>query len=171
MMERVNEILQDPLYRTCLSKIAFFERDRIFCGHDMAHFLDVARLAYLFNLEENLKLEKEEIYTAALLHDVGRFVQYEDGTPHQLASLPLAEKLMDRHGYTEEEKANLDKQSIGVANVVGSTVEGAHAALSRQGFQVIVQPETVDGKEEVLDQFPKAGTKAESGSTVFIYTE
>ena len=61
-MERVNEILQDPLYRTCLSKIAFFERDRIFCGHDMAHFLDVARLAYLFNLEENLKLEKEEIY-------------------------------------------------------------------------------------------------------------
>ena len=50
MMERVNEILQDPLYRTCLSKIAFFERDRIFCGHDMAHFLDVARLAYLFNL-------------------------------------------------------------------------------------------------------------------------
>ncbi|MFQ9392946.1 MAG: HD domain-containing protein [Lachnospiraceae bacterium] len=81
--------LKDPLYRTCLSKIALFERDRIFCGHDMAHFLDVARLAYIFNLEENLGIEKEEIYTAALLHDVGRFVQYEDGTPHQLAGLPL----------------------------------------------------------------------------------
>ena len=77
MMERVNGILKDPLYRTCLSKIALFERDRIFCGHDMAHFLDVARLAYIFNLEENLGIEKEEIYTAALLHDVGRFVQYE----------------------------------------------------------------------------------------------
>ena len=76
MMERVNGILKDPLYRTCLSKIALFERDRIFCGHDMAHFLDVARLAYIFNLEENLGIEKEEIYTAALLHDVGRFVQY-----------------------------------------------------------------------------------------------
>ena len=48
MMERVNGILKDPLYRTCLSKIALFERDRIFCGHDMAHFLDVARLAYIF---------------------------------------------------------------------------------------------------------------------------
>ena len=64
-MERVNGILKDPLYRTCLSKIALFERDRIFCGHDMAHFLDVARLAYIFNLEENLGIEKEEIYTAA----------------------------------------------------------------------------------------------------------
>lgn len=73
--------------------------------------------------------------------------------------------------YTEEERANLDKQSIGVANVVGSTVEGAHAALTRQGFQVVVQPETVDGKEQVLDQFPKAGTKVEAKSTVFIYTE
>ena len=107
MMERVNEILQDPLYRTCLSKIAFFERDRIFCGHDMAHFLDVARLAYIFNLEENLGIEKEEIYTAALLHDVGRFVQYEDGTPHQLAGLPFAKELMERYGYEEEEKARI----------------------------------------------------------------
>ena len=107
MMERVNGILKDPLYRTCLSKIALFERDRIFCGHDMAHFLDVARLAYIFNLEENLGIEKEEIYTAALLHDVGRFVQYEDGTPHQLASLPFAKELMERYGYEEEEKARI----------------------------------------------------------------
>lgn len=107
MMERVNGILKDPLYRTCLSKIALFERDRIFCGHDMAHFLDVARLAYIFNLEENLGIEKEEIYTAALLHDVGRFVQYEDGTPHQLAGLPFAKELMERYGYEEEEKARI----------------------------------------------------------------
>ena len=107
MMERVNGILKDPLYRTCLSTIALFERARIFCGHDMAHFLDVARLAYIFNLEENLGIEKEEIYTAALLHDVGRFVQYEDGTPHQLAGLPFAKELMERYGYEEEEKARI----------------------------------------------------------------
>ena len=106
MMERVNGILKDPLYRTCLSKIALFERDRIFCGHDMAHFLDVARPAYIFNLEENLGIEKEEIYTAALLHDVA-LVQYEDGTPHQLAGLPFAKELMERYGYEEEEKARI----------------------------------------------------------------
>ena len=52
-------------------------------------------------------IEKEEIYTAALLHDVGRFVQYEDGTPHQLASLPFAKELMERYGYEEEEKARI----------------------------------------------------------------
>ena len=32
----------------------------------------------------------------ALLHDVGRFVQYEDGTPSAGRRAPLAEKLMDR---------------------------------------------------------------------------
>ena len=103
MMERVNLILHNETYKTCLSKIADFERTRIFCGHDMAHFLDVARLAYLFNLEENLQIEKELIYAAALLHDVGRFVQYEDGTPHQLASLPLAEKILKVCGFSDEE--------------------------------------------------------------------
>ena len=43
-MERVNLILRHPLYRDCLSQIAGWERTRIFCGHDMTHFLDVARL-------------------------------------------------------------------------------------------------------------------------------
>ena len=106
-LQRVDAICQHPLWQTSRKRIEELEQDRVFCGHDVIHFLDVARLAYLFNLEENLKLEKEEIYTAALLHDVGRFVQYENGTPHQLASLPLAEKLMERHGYTEEEKARI----------------------------------------------------------------
>ena len=61
-------------------------------------------------IARSLELEKEEqdlAWFTGLLHDVGRFVQYEDGTPHQLASLPLAEKLMVRHGYTEEEKARI----------------------------------------------------------------
>ena len=124
MMERVNGILKDPLYRTCLSKIALFERDRIFCGHDMAHFLDVARLAYIFNLEENLGIEKEEIYTAALLHDVGRFVQYEDGTPHQLASLPFAKELMERYGYEEEEKARTGTERSGRKKVSRESFTG-----------------------------------------------
>ena len=67
MMERVNGILKDPLYRTCLSKIALFERDRIFCGHDMAHFLDVdgtphqlAGLPFAKELMERYGYEEEE---------------------------------------------------------------------------------------------------------------
>ena len=41
------------------------------------------------------------------IRDRGRFVQYEDGTPHQLAGLPFAKELMERYGYEEEEKARI----------------------------------------------------------------
>ena len=103
MMERVNGILKDPLYRTCLSKIALFERDRIFCGHDMAHFLDVARLAYIRALEENYSVSKELIYCTALLHDIGRARQYEDGTPHDEAGAAIAGQILNELGFSMEE--------------------------------------------------------------------
>ena len=103
MMERVNGILKDPLYRTCLSKIALFERDRIFCGHDMAHFLDVARLAYIRALEENAPVSKELIYCTALLHDIGRARQYEDGTPHDEAGAAIAGQILNELGFSMEE--------------------------------------------------------------------
>lgn len=107
MMERANQILTNQTYQSCLSKIEEFEKTRIFCGHCMTHFLDVARLAYLFNLEEQLGIQKEWIYAAALLHDVGRFVQYENGTPHQIAGLPLAERILSECGFAEEEKREI----------------------------------------------------------------
>ena len=50
-MERVNQILQHTLYQSCRRQIDEKEKDRIFCGHDMGHLLDVARLAWIFNLE------------------------------------------------------------------------------------------------------------------------
>ena len=56
-MERVNRILKNHTYQDCLQQIYRLEAGRIFCGHDMTHFLDVARLAYIFNLEENLQIE------------------------------------------------------------------------------------------------------------------
>lgn len=129
MMERVNGILKDPLYRTCLSKIALFERDRIFCGHDMAHFLDVARLAYIFNLEENLGIEKEEIYTAALLHDVGRFVQYEDGTPHQLAVFLLQKSSWSVTATKKKRK----RAFYGLLRITGTERSG-RKKVSRESF-------------------------------------
>ena len=49
-MERVNQILQHTLYQSCRRQIDEKEKDRIFCGHDMGHLLDVARLAWIFNL-------------------------------------------------------------------------------------------------------------------------
>ena len=38
----------------------------------MRHFLDVARLAWIAGLEQGLGLDKEIVYAAALLHDIGK---------------------------------------------------------------------------------------------------
>ncbi len=42
-------------------------------------------LPYIRALEENYPVSKELIYCTALLHDIGRARQYEDGTPHDEA--------------------------------------------------------------------------------------
>ena len=47
--------------------------------------MDVARIAYIENLEAQLGLEKEDIYIAALLHDLGRVDEYESGIGHHIA--------------------------------------------------------------------------------------
>lgn len=106
-MERVERILEHPTYRACLQRIEELEAERIFCGHDMAHFLDVARLAYIFNLEEHLGIDRERIYAAALLHDIGRHVQYLDGTPHQEAGLPIAGEILRDCGFSEGEEEEI----------------------------------------------------------------
>ena len=51
-MERVNRILEHDGYQECLRKNETAEKDRRFCRHDMAHFLDVARIAWILNLQE-----------------------------------------------------------------------------------------------------------------------
>lgn len=103
-MKRVQKILEHPFYRECVQKIAECEKERKFCGHDMIHFLDVARIAMLLNLEENKKpIRKDWIYGAALLHDIGRFVQYADGTDHAAASAALAPQILKDCGYSGKE--------------------------------------------------------------------
>lgn len=102
-MERVNQILVHPKYQEYIEKIRECEKDRIFCHHDMAHFCDVARIAYLIDLTEQINIGKERIYTAALLHDIGRFIQYEKGIPHEIASAELAPEILKDCGYSEEE--------------------------------------------------------------------
>ncbi|MDY3920020.1 MAG: HD domain-containing protein [Candidatus Limivivens sp.] len=106
-MDRINQIINHKTYRHCLKQIRDLEKDRIFCGHDMAHFLDVARLAYLISLEEGLAIPKERIYATALLHDIGRHIQYLEGTPHQEASLPIAEEILKDCGFEEEEREDI----------------------------------------------------------------
>lgn len=106
-MERVNRILQHPLYRQCLQEISELEKGRRFCGHDMAHFLDVARIAYLLSLKEQAALCKETVYAAALLHDIGRHLQYREGTPHEQASAQLARQILKDCGFSGQESEEI----------------------------------------------------------------
>lgn len=106
-MERIDQIFKHPAYREALAKIEDLEKTRIFCGHDFTHFLDVARIAYIMNLEEGRKLPKAQIYAAALLHDIGRHEQYLYGTPHHEASAKIAGKILSECGFLEEEKVNI----------------------------------------------------------------
>lgn len=103
LMKRLNALIKDELYMECLDKIAICERDRIFCGHDFNHFLDTARIAYILSLEENLGFSKEIIYTSAVLHDIGRFKQYEENIPHNIASHDIAKQLLGKYFFEEAE--------------------------------------------------------------------
>lgn len=106
-MERVNRILENKKYKEYLQKNKAAEEDRIFCCHAMEHFLDVARIAYILNLEEALQIAKELIYATALLHDIGRHVQYEDRTPHERASAELAEDILQECGFEAGEQKEI----------------------------------------------------------------
>lgn len=111
-MERVNQIIKNERYQECLEEIRQCEKDRIFCRHDMGHFLDVARLAQLINLEEHMGVTKERIYAAALLHDIGRHLQYRQGISHEIASGQIAPDIMRSCGFSEEEMSEITEAII-----------------------------------------------------------
>lgn len=107
-MDCVDKIWRHPLYQVNYEKLQELEKDRKFCNHTLTHFLDVARLAYIFSLEQGLSLTKKEIYGAALLHDIGRAKQYTDGTPHEVAGAQLAKQILEDSGcFSAEEKEQI----------------------------------------------------------------
>lgn len=59
-MDRVNAILKHKTYRKYYDQIEKIEKDRIFCRHQMPHLLDVARIAYITNLERNLGYDRAQ---------------------------------------------------------------------------------------------------------------
>ena len=106
-MEQVNRICRHPLWLGSMEQIRKLEQDRVFCRHDIAHCIDVARLAYLENLEKHLGLEQGLIYAAALLHDIGRHLQYLEGIPHEQGSASLAQTILMDCGYSPAEREEI----------------------------------------------------------------
>ncbi|SJZ86708.1 HD domain-containing protein [Selenihalanaerobacter shriftii] len=120
-MKRLNKLINSPKYNQYLKKNSQSEEDRIFCKHNWEHLINVGRITYVMVLERNvgeelfkkLQLEakvelKEVIYTAAFLHDIGRWKEYKTGEDHAQISAELAVDLLERHGFTTlEQKAIL----------------------------------------------------------------
>ena len=78
IMKRIDQILSHPVFREQFALLQEAEKDRIFCRHTMEHFLDVARLMYIYNLEDQAGFSKEMIYAAGLLHDILTIWQEQD---------------------------------------------------------------------------------------------
>lgn len=102
-MERIDKILKHDLFIENLEKNETAEADRRFCRHNMVHFLDVARIGWIINLEEELNLPRDMVYAAALLHDIGRHRQYAEGIPHEETSAEIAPIILQECGFRREE--------------------------------------------------------------------
>ena len=120
-MDRINQILHHPLLKKYMEANTVKEQGRIFCRHNMVHVLDVARIAYILNSEEEHQVSKDMIYASALLHDIGRHVQYETGEKHAFVSARLTPEILRDCGFEEDEIAEIvdaiyhhsDKKEIG----------------------------------------------------------
>ena len=108
-VNRIQSIQNNPDYRERYIKLQDAEKNRIFCKHTMEHFLDVARLMYIFCLEDGENIRKDVIYATALLHDLGRYDQIAYGIPHNVAGVEIAKNILEKCGFTEDEIQSIQK--------------------------------------------------------------
>ena len=111
-MELYNRILQNEKYRLILKNIEELETDREFCKHGIEHLLDVARIAYIDNLENGYGIDKDVIYSTALLHDIGRSDE-KALCPHEETSAVLAKPILVECGCDEDA---IDSIIVAIAN-------------------------------------------------------
>lgn len=137
-MDKINKILKHDLFKQYMNANAEKESDRIFCRHNMSHIMDVARIAYILNLEEGYGLSKDMIYGAALLHDIGRHVQYETGEKHAVVSARLALPILVDCGFDEKE------------------VQEIMSAIYAHSDKKIIQDRTLNGLVARADQLSRA---------------
>lgn len=103
-LPRVNRIFQHDLYEEYSSKNKIAEAQRIYCRHGSDHGLSVARIAYIFLLEsKEISLSKEVIYAAGILHDIGRWLEYETQENHAQVGARLAVPILQDCGFSEKE--------------------------------------------------------------------
>ena len=105
VMDRIDKIMEHPLYVREQARIDEMETDRKFCRHGIEHCLDVARILYILTLEQHTPYPKDMIYALALLHDIGRGEEYRTGTPHSEIGAEMAREIMAECEFGKEEVA------------------------------------------------------------------
>ena len=98
MLKIANRILENSTFRRKLAELEELEKDRIFCGHGLEHLLAVARITVLICRERNIPAEEDIVYSAALLHDIGRAEEYTQGLPHETAGAETAQQILSEVG-------------------------------------------------------------------------
>ena len=113
MANRYEQIQLDSEYQNLLSEIEDLKKERVYYKHDLAHFMDVARIASLIWIEEgsSVELNKDIIYAAALLHDIGRVIEYNEGISHDETVALLSKLDVDKHISVEIKLDELDLTS------------------------------------------------------------
>ncbi len=118
-MERVEKIRNHLLYNENQQRIDEQEQNRRFCCHGIDHSLDVARIMYILVLEQGLSYGKDLIYATALLHDLGRGLQYTQSVSHHEASTDLAKIILADCDFTTAE-----------ISIITSAIAGHHTGKS-----------------------------------------
>lgn len=103
ILKNTNELFENKKYQHYLKEIQSYEYERLFCCHNMEHFLTVARITTIKCLEKKEEVSRDLIYTTALLHDIGRFREYQKQIPHEIASFELANSLLKELDFSEAE--------------------------------------------------------------------
>lgn len=108
-MEKVNKILQDRRFQEYVEKNLIAEKQRKFCNHNFDHLLSVARIAYILVLEQGLEpdISRETVYASGLLHDIGRWKEYETGIDHALLSAELSKEILEEAGFERKNIAGI----------------------------------------------------------------
>ncbi|MEA1960117.1 MAG: HD domain-containing protein [Bacillota bacterium] len=115
-LKRIELLLKDALYTDYIERNTQEEEGMVYCQHDLHHHIDVARIAYILVLEHNdfnyfvkeanlsSKLAaKEIIYAAGLLHDIGKWKEYQSGADHAAFGARLAHDILPRVFFNPNE--------------------------------------------------------------------
>ena len=116
LLKRIELLLNDTLYNNYIAYNEEEESEPKYCRHDINHHIDVARIAYILVLENNdlnffvkeNKLAdklaaKEVIYAAGLLHDIGKWKEYQAGVDHASYGARLAREILPRVNFDDNE--------------------------------------------------------------------